>query len=65
MIRTVTFNPAIDNYLFVDEFSEGKTNSVKNELLIVGGKGINVSRMLSKLETNSIAYFFCNQINSF
>lgn len=49
MITTVTLNPAIDKTLIVNELNLGKVNRVLRSRENIGGKGINVSKILSKL----------------
>ncbi|MFL0249919.1 1-phosphofructokinase [Clostridium neuense] len=58
MIYTVTFNPAIDYVIEVDNFKSGTVNRVKNNEKFAGGKGINVSRVLNNLNVKSIALGF-------
>lgn len=58
MIYTVTFNPAIDYVLEIDNFEPGAVNRVKNNEKFAGGKGINVSRVLNNLNVKSIALGF-------
>lgn len=58
MIYTLTLNPAIDYYMYTDELREGSTNRSKKEALHFGGKGINVSVILSRLGIESIALGF-------
>ena len=58
MVYTVTFNPAIDYCLKVENFEFGKTNRSKNEQMFFGGKGINVSLVLKELDTPSVAIGF-------
>ena len=48
MIYTITFNPAIDYVITVDDFKAGLINRVASEEKFAGGKGINVSRVLNK-----------------
>lgn len=43
MIYTVTFNPALDYVIAVDHFAPGQINRTKEETMVCGGKGINVS----------------------
>ena len=43
MICTVTFNPSLDYIVSVDDFQLGMTNRTSSELILPGGKGINVS----------------------
>lgn len=49
MIYTVTFNPAIDYVIKVDDLTLGTVNRTIKEDVYCGGKGINVSRVLSNL----------------
>ncbi|MDE7278938.1 MAG: 1-phosphofructokinase, partial [Oscillospiraceae bacterium] len=58
MVYTVTFNPAIDYVVHTDEISVGGVNRAKNEEIYFGGKGINVSIVLSELGVKSIALGF-------
>lgn len=58
MIYTITFNPSLDYVLKVPEFTVGKINRSENEKIYVGGKGINVSRVLNSLGLKSIPLGF-------
>lgn len=58
MVYTVTFNPAIDYVIHVDEVKLGETNRSACEELYFGGKGINVSIVLRELEIESKALGF-------
>ena len=58
MIYTVTFNPALDYVVDLDNFNFGETNRSANERIYVGGKGINVSIVLKELGVNSVALGF-------
>ncbi len=58
MIYTVTFNPAIDYVVFLNEFSAGEINRSSSEAVQFGGKGINVSVMLKRLGVESTALGF-------
>ena len=42
MICTVTFNPSLDYIVDVEDFKLGLTNRTSSELILPGGKGINV-----------------------
>lgn len=55
MIYTVTFNPALDYILEIDKLEIGKIQKSKTELILPGGKGINVSTVLTNLEVENIA----------
>ncbi|WP_026883153.1 1-phosphofructokinase [Clostridium akagii] len=58
MIYTVTFNPAIDYVVNVDNFKAGIVNRVSSEEKFAGGKGINVSRVLNNMGVKSKALGF-------
>ncbi|MGL4656353.1 MAG: 1-phosphofructokinase [Sarcina sp.] len=55
MIITVTLNPAIDHTVEIDNFEINKVNRISNSRKDVGGKGINVSKVLKELGVNSKA----------
>ena len=58
MIYTVTFNPAIDYIIRLNNFETGKINRVTYEQVLGGGKGINVSIVLGNLGHKSTAMGF-------
>ncbi len=58
MIYTVTFNPSLDYIVSVEDFKLGLTNRTDSELLLPGGKGINVSTVLRNLGIESTALGF-------
>ena len=58
MIYTVTFNPSLDYIVTVDDFKLGLTNRTTSELTLPGGKGINVSIVLSNLGIENTALYF-------
>lgn len=58
MVYTVTFNPSLDYVVSVDEFQAGKLNRVTEEYIFPGGKGINVSVVLSNLGVENTALGF-------
>lgn len=58
MIYTVSFNPAWDYVMSVDDFKIGKTNRSSFESIMFGGKGINVSAVLKELDVTSTALGF-------
>lgn len=49
MIYTVTFNPALDYVVFLDDLKLGDVNRSTRESIFYGGKGINVSTILNTL----------------
>ena len=55
---TVTFNPALDYVVKVDNFTTGTVNRTVSEEIFYGGKGINVSAVLKELGYASTALGF-------
>lgn len=58
MIYTITFNPSLDYIVNCDDFKLGETNRTNKELIYPGGKGINVSIVLSNLGMDTTALGF-------
>lgn len=58
MIYTVTFNPSLDYIVSIDNFQLGKTNRTTAELMLPGGKGLNVSTVLQNLGIENTALGF-------
>lgn len=58
MIYTVTLNPSIDYIVHLQELTPGITNRTESEEYYYGGKGINVSMVLSQLDLSSTALGF-------
>ena len=58
MVYTVTFNPSLDYIVTVDDLKLGLTNRTSSELILPGGKGINVSTVLSNLGVDNTALYF-------
>ena len=58
MIYTVTFNPSLDYIIRVDNFRTGQINRTAREMILPGGKGVNVSIVLSNLGHDSKALGF-------
>lgn len=58
MIYTITFAPSVDHSIILNNFEIGKINRAKKEIITPGGKGINVSLILSRLGVNSVATGF-------
>lgn len=63
MITTITLNPALDKTIAVDALSYGEVNRVGKAQFDTGGKGINVSKVLGKLGTNTTAIGFLGKKN--
>lgn len=53
MIYTITLNPSIDYMVQLKEFTIGEINRSKDEFLVAGGKGINVSLTLKILNVDT------------
>lgn len=58
MIYTVTFNPSLDYIVSVKDFKLGLTNRTSSELMLPGGKGLNVSMVLGNLGIANTAFGF-------
>lgn len=58
MIYTITFNPSLDYIVSVENFATGKVNRATDERILPGGKGINVSQVLTNLGVENIALGF-------
>lgn len=55
MVYTLTLNPSLDYGVWVKDFELGKTNRSNKEIFTLGGKGLNVSTVLSNLGVESTA----------
>ncbi len=58
MVYTVTFNPSLDYIVRMDDFKSGMVNRTVSETIYPGGKGINVSIILSNLGIENTALGF-------
>ena len=58
MVYTVTFNPSLDYIISLQGFQMGMTNRTKEEQMLPGGKGINVSTVLQNLGIENTALGF-------
>lgn len=58
MIYTLTLNPSIDYIVYVKNVQLGELNRMEADFKFPGGKGINVSRILHELMTETIALGF-------
>lgn len=58
MIYTVTFNPSLDYVVDVESFKTGMVNRTVSEHIMPGGKGVNVSIVLSNLGMKNKALGF-------
>lgn len=58
MIYTVTFNPSLDYVLSAESFSLGSMNRAGAGNILAGGKGLNVSAVLTELECENTALGF-------
>jgi len=55
VIYTVTLNPALDRTLYVESLVPGQSTRIRREARYAGGKGIDVSRALREMGSDSIA----------
>ena len=58
MVYTVTFNQSVDYIVSVNDFELGMTNRTASELMLPGGKGINVSIVLGEHSTGIHGRFY-------
>jgi len=58
MVYTVTFNPSLDYIVSVADFKLGFTNRTDSELMLPGGKWLNVSMVLGNLGVENTAFGF-------
>lgn len=58
MIITVTMNPALDKIVGIKKFHYGELNRLQHVSMHAGGKGINVSRSIRKLQGKSLVTGF-------
>lgn len=58
MIYTVTLNPSIDYIVRLDQVQVGSVNRMDSDDKFAGGKGINVSRVLKRLDIQNTATGF-------
>lgn len=58
MIYTVTLNPSIDFIVRIDQLDIGEVNRMDSDDKFAGGKGINVSRILQRLNIDNTATGF-------
>ncbi|WP_428907982.1 1-phosphofructokinase [Niallia sp. Krafla_26] len=58
MIYTVTLNPSVDYIVELEQVRIGELNRTKKESKFPGGKGINVSQVLKRLNVDSTALGF-------
>lgn len=58
MIYTLTLNPSLDYIVDVLDFKLNMTNRTNSELILAGGKGINVSLVLKNLGYENVALGF-------
>ena len=58
MIYTMTLNPSIDYIVHVNDLKMGDVNRMSQDFKLPGGKGINVSRILQRIDSTSTALGF-------
>ena len=62
MIYTVTLNPSIDYIVRLDKVEVGSVNRMDSDDKFAGGKGINVSRVLKRLDVPNTATGFIGRL---
>lgn len=63
MIMTVTLNPAIDKIVEINNMELGSVHRVEKQVVSLGGKSINVARILEGLECETDAVCFAGKSN--
>ena len=58
MIYTITLNPALDYIIKLKELVPNEINTSESEYILPGGKGINVSIILKRLDVESVTLGF-------
>lgn len=61
MVITVTLNPALDKTLYIDRFAAGGVNRASKMRTDIGGKGINVSKVLKNFGIESVCTGFLGE----
>lgn len=62
-IATLTLNPALDRSMLFEKFEAGALNRATSAVTTVGGKGINVARVLKICGHDAVAYGFAGGDN--
>lgn len=63
MVITVTMNPAFDKTIIVDDFQKNSLNKINTKRIDLGGKGINVSKILTTLQIENKALILAGDMN--
>ncbi len=63
MITTVSLNPAIDKTILITDFTRGGVNRLTNVREDIGGKGINVAKILNRLNVPTAVCGFVGSHN--
>jgi len=58
MIYTVTLNPSLDYHLYLSALSQGSIHRAQHTSMTFGGKGINISVILTRLGIPNVAWGF-------
>jgi 6-phosphofructokinase 2 len=58
MVYTITLNPALDRTIWVKKIKADDSNRIDKEERFAGGKGIDVSKVLTILGVNNTAMGF-------
>lgn len=62
MIYTVTLNPALDKTAYIPNFTVNTVNRMSKLRIDPGGKGINVSKVISKLGEKALPLPFLAEL---
>lgn len=65
MIHLITLNPAIDEYIDVDNLQISSTNYAKSKRKVMGGKAVNVATVLRNLKANAVLITTVDNSDSF
>ncbi len=61
-IICVTLNPAMDKTIFINDYKESRVNLIDESYYEIGGKGVNVAKVLNNFEIKSIVTGFVGGI---
>lgn len=65
MIHLITLNPAIDEYIDLNDFQLGKTSYRTKTTKVMGGKAVNVASVLQSLKQNATLVTTVDNTNGF
>lgn len=65
MIHLITLNPAIDEYIYLNDFQIGKTSYRTDTKKVMGGKAVNVANVLQSLKLGATLVTTIDNSNKF